>query len=93
MTCLIRNDLLVECRGVSVDKELEDLFLQPLVVPAIPQRSYFVFQTPIRTNRSDLKDREMCDELYRTVRNLNLHSFSLGVSWVDPGLEPAPSRT
>jgi hypothetical protein len=63
-------------RGVSVDKDIEDLFIQPLVLPSVPQRQYFLFQQPIRTSRQDLKDREKCFALYCKVL-LNCYAIRL----------------
>ena len=55
-------------RGVSQNKELEDLFIQPLAVPTAPARYYYIFQEPIRTQRSDLDNPERVEQLYRQVR-------------------------
>ncbi|KAK9809406.1 hypothetical protein WJX73_003127 [Symbiochloris irregularis] len=43
-------------RGVSENKELEELFVAPLVAPSIPSRFYTLFGRPIETNRNDTRE-------------------------------------
>jgi len=56
-------------RGVAAgDKEFEELFIQPVALPSVPQRFYFQFRAPVATSPADLRDRSRCDEIYRQAR-------------------------
>lgn len=61
------TDALGASRGVSQNKELEDLFISPFAVPKPPQRFYYLFGTPIETSRADLDDPDRVGQLYRQV--------------------------
>ncbi|EIE25026.1 alpha/beta-hydrolase [Coccomyxa subellipsoidea C-169] len=63
-----RNSIPQARRGVSEDKELEDLFIAPFAVPKAPQRFYYLFGKPIETSRADLDDPARVGHLYRQVK-------------------------
>lgn len=62
---------------MAENKELEDLFIQPVSVPRTPQRFYYQFRAPITTSPADLEDRSRCDEIYRQARCSTMHTHCM----------------
>ena len=49
-------------------KNSDESFIPPLVVPSIPARHYFVFGKPFDTSTIEPKDKEACAEMYGDVK-------------------------
>lgn len=56
------------CRGISQKSDIEELFIQPLPLPKLPQRLYFKFQRPIRTCPEDAKDPAKTQQIYEQAK-------------------------
>ena len=52
------------CRGTSQKSDVEELFIQPVPLPKLPQRLYFKFQKPIVTCPEDAKDPVRTQQIY-----------------------------
>lgn len=55
-------------KGVSGDVGIDGQMIQPLTVPKLPERFYFLMQKPIKLSPEDYNDREKCDEVYKQVK-------------------------
>lgn len=51
-------------RGTSQKADMEELFIQPVPLPKLPQRLYFKFQQPITTCPEDAKDPVRTQQIY-----------------------------
>jgi len=52
------------CRGTSQKSDVEELFIQPVPLPKLPQRLYFKFQKPIVTCPEDAQDPVRTQQIY-----------------------------
>ena len=58
----------MQCRGTSLAPDVEELFIQPVPLPKLPQRLYFKFQQPIRTHPEDVKDAARVQQIYEETQ-------------------------
>lgn len=62
--------------------------MQPIALPKAPQRFYYKFQAPIRTDPADVKDREKCDATYEKVKD----EVESAISWLLEKREKDPYK-
>ncbi|GMH38048.1 hypothetical protein BSKO_05932 [Bryopsis sp. KO-2023] len=55
-------------KGLTGDVGIDGAMIQPVTVPTIPQRFYYIMQKPIELSKEDYDDREKCDEIYKEVK-------------------------
>ncbi|KAL3153931.1 hypothetical protein ABBQ32_013493 [Trebouxia sp. C0010 RCD-2024] len=63
-----KNSIPPARRGISQKSDIEELFIQPLPLPKLPQRLYFKFQRPIRTCPEDAKDPAKTQQIYEQAK-------------------------